>query len=103
MLDEILAAGEAAGEELTEAKKRKTQGGMSADLAAELVLFLDSEASNGLTGKLISAPHDDWRAWDRGRITDLMSGPWLTLRRLDSFTLGPLIDKLKGSGDCQKK
>jgi 3-oxoacyl-[acyl-carrier protein] reductase len=103
MLDEILAAGEAAGEELTEAKKRKTQGGMSADLAAELVLFLASEASNGLTGKLISAPHDDWRAWDRGRITDLMSGPWLTLRRLDSFTLGPLIDKLKGSGDCQKK
>jgi len=103
MLDEILAAGLADGEELIEAKKRKTQGGMSADLAAELVLFLASEASNGLTGKLISAPHDDWRAWDGKRIGELMSGPWLTLRRLDSFTLDPLTDKLKGSGDCQKK
>ncbi len=99
MLDEVLAAGSAAGEELMEAKRRKAQGGMPAELAGELVVFLVSEVSNGLTGKLISAPHDDWRAWNRGRIGELMSGPWLTLRRLDSFTLAPLIDKLKGSGD----
>ena len=95
MLDEIIEAGPAAGEELKAAQNRKAQGGMPPELAAELALFLASDASNGLTGKLISAPHDDWKAWDRKKIEELMAGPSLTLRRLDSFTLGSLEETKK--------
>ena len=70
MLDDIIEAGPAAGEELKAAQKRKTQGGVPPEFAAELSLFLASDASNGLTGKLISAPHDDWKSWDGKRIED---------------------------------
>jgi NAD(P)-dependent dehydrogenase (short-subunit alcohol dehydrogenase family) len=93
MLDEILKAGKVAGEELNLARDRKSHGGTSPELAAELVVFLASDASNGLTGKLVSAPHDDWKGWDSLRIKELMSGPWFTLRRIDSFTLDPLKHK----------
>lgn len=96
MLDEIIEAGPAAGEELKAAQKRKTQGGVPAEFAAELALFLASDASNGLTGKLISAAHDNWKAWDRTKIDELMAGPSLTLRRIDSFTLGSLEEAKKG-------
>jgi 3-oxoacyl-[acyl-carrier protein] reductase len=95
MLDEVLAAGEAAGGEWAVAQQRKAQGGTPAELAAELVLFLASDASGGLTGKLISAPHDDWRTWDAERITELVDSPWYTLRRIDPHTLSPLVERLR--------
>ena len=63
MLDEVLAAGAAAGAELAAAQKRQTQGGTPAEVSAELIVFLASAAADGLTGKLISAPHDPWREW----------------------------------------
>ena len=83
MLAEILAAGSRAGrKELVEARKRAAAGGASADLAAELVVFLASSRSNGLSGKLISAPWDPWKTWDRAAIRQIMSEPKYNLRRV---------------------
>jgi 3-oxoacyl-[acyl-carrier protein] reductase len=95
MLDEVLAAGEAAVGEWMAAQQRKVQGGTPVEWAAELVVFLASEASNGLTGKLISAVHDDWRVWDAARVAELVDSPWYTLRRVDPHTLRPLVERLK--------
>ncbi len=94
--DDVLAAGERAGELLIRIQKlRETgEGGASPDLAAELTLFLVSERSDGLTGKLIAAPHDGWQAWNAERLASLMAAPWLTLRRMDPFTLRPFVEHL---------
>jgi 3-oxoacyl-[acyl-carrier protein] reductase len=95
MLEEVLAAGTVAGPELNEAKRRKERGGTAPELAAALVAFLASEASGALTGKLISAPHDDWQNWDAARIAELMPTPMYTLRRLDAHTVKPLANRMR--------
>ncbi len=95
MLEEVLEAGEAAGAELAAAERRKAEGGTPVAVAAELVVFLASEASGGLTGKLISAPHDDWRSWKGEDLARLTATPWYTLRRLDPHTVRPLLEELK--------
>jgi 3-oxoacyl-[acyl-carrier protein] reductase len=89
--DAVLAAGERAGELLPRVRRlRETgDGGAPRELAADLAVFLAGEASNGLTGKLIAAPHDGWESWNGKRIGELMALPWFTLRRMDSFTLRP--------------
>jgi 3-oxoacyl-[acyl-carrier protein] reductase len=94
MLQEILDAGSAAGAELEAARARQSQGGTSPELAARLAVFLASDASGELTGKLISAPHDDWQHWSQSDLNQLMDKPWLTLRRMDPFTLGHFSDEL---------
>jgi len=93
MLDEVLAAGSAAGPELAAAEKRKSQGGTPIELAARLVVFLASGASGALTGKLLSAPHDGWETWDAAHIARLADSPWYTLRRMDEHTLRPFLEK----------
>jgi 3-oxoacyl-[acyl-carrier protein] reductase len=60
------------------------------ELAAQLVVFLASDASNGLTGKLISAPHDAWHSWQARDFARLAEGPWYTLRRMDERALRAL-------------
>jgi 3-oxoacyl-[acyl-carrier protein] reductase len=92
MLQEILDAGSLAGSELDAARARQSQGGNSPELAARLAVFLASDASGPLTGKLISAPHDDWQNWDAAEITRLNESPWFTLRRLDAHTLRGFLD-----------
>jgi len=93
MLEEVLDAGSAAGEEQESARARKIKGGFSPDLAAQLSVFLASEASGSLTGKLISAPHDEWQKWSPAELAWLNDSQWLTLRRLDSHTLRPFLNK----------
>jgi 3-oxoacyl-[acyl-carrier protein] reductase len=93
MLEEVLAAGKAAGAELAAAQSRKAQGGTPIELAARLVVFLASGASGSLTGKLISAPHDGWQTWDAENLARLDGSPWYTLRRLDEHTLRPFLEK----------
>jgi 3-oxoacyl-[acyl-carrier protein] reductase len=95
MLDRVLAAGAAAGDELAFAQRCKREGGTPVELAAALVVFLASSASDGLTGKLISAPHDDWQTWDVERIRELSNSAWYTLRRIDTHTLHPLLKKIQ--------
>ena len=70
------------------------EGGVPPELPAALALWLASDDSHGLTGKLISAPYDGWRGWDERRISGLNTSPWFTLRRIDHATLRPLIDTI---------
>jgi len=91
MLQETLDAGELAGPELDAARKRQHQGGISADLAASLAVFLASSASDGLSGKLISAQHDDWASWGPREIAALMSSTRFTLRRIDDLAIQPFL------------
>ena len=62
MLDDVLEAGPAkAGREAYERSlKQKEAGGVPPEKAARLVVFLASGASDGLTGKVISAVWDDY-------------------------------------------
>jgi 3-oxoacyl-[acyl-carrier protein] reductase len=94
MLDEVLTAGEAAGEAaIAQAKRQKETGGDSLEAAVDLAVFMASDASGTLTGKLISAQHDPWREW-AGKADELNATPLYTIRRLDSFTIKPLLRDL---------
>jgi 3-oxoacyl-[acyl-carrier protein] reductase len=56
-------------------------GGVPPDRAADLAVFLASDRSNGLTGRLISAVWDDWNSFEQ-RIPELMRSEAGTLRRV---------------------
>lgn len=93
--DEVLEAGQRAGPlyQRIVALRESGAGGTPVEVPASLAVFLAADESVGLTGRLISAPHDPWREWDRSRIESLAGSPWYTLRRLDPFTIGPLKDQ----------
>jgi NAD(P)-dependent dehydrogenase (short-subunit alcohol dehydrogenase family) len=82
MLDEILAAGpEAVGQAYyARAVEQQRSGGASLGGAADLAVFLGSAASDGITGKLLSAVWDPWRELPTHR-ADLESDIY-TLRRI---------------------
>jgi NAD(P)-dependent dehydrogenase (short-subunit alcohol dehydrogenase family) len=63
MLDEVLAAGpEKVGAELyARSIKQRDSGGAGLERGAELAVFLASTASDGITGRLLSAVWDPWR------------------------------------------
>lgn len=83
MLTEILEAGKLAGaKEFEDAKTRAEKGGTPPELAAELALFLASDRSDGLTGRLISAAWDNWKNIDK-RINEITNSSLYTLRRVD--------------------
>jgi NAD(P)-dependent dehydrogenase (short-subunit alcohol dehydrogenase family) len=84
LLDEVVGAGpEAVGRDYYDRVRGSRERGACADptLAAELCLFLASGASDGLTGKLISAVWDDWGNW-MGHLPELLEGDLFTLRRI---------------------
>jgi len=62
MLDEVLKAGQdKVGKQFYERSlKQKNQGGTRLEIGADLAVYLASSASDGITGKLISAVWDDW-------------------------------------------
>jgi len=64
--------------------KQKEEGGDSPQLAADLVLFLTSEKSYNLNGKIISAKWDNWRNWGKKEIEQIMKSSDYTLRRIDN-------------------
>jgi 3-oxoacyl-[acyl-carrier protein] reductase len=92
--DAVLEAGDRAGELFgrIRALRDSGAGGTPIDVPAQLAVFLASDDSDGLTGRLISAPHDGWQAWDKPRIQGLAGTPWFTLRRIDPFTIAPLAN-----------
>ena len=67
--------------EYESALKQKEGGGASPDRAAQLCVFLASPASNGITGKLISAIWDPWEELPE-HVQDLAEGDIYTLRRI---------------------
>ena len=97
MLEETLQAGaEAVGEaEYAKALERKEKGGASLSEAAELCLFLASEKSDGISGRLISAVWDDWRNFSEQRIETMNHSDIYTLRRIIPQDRGENWDKVR--------
>lgn len=83
LLDEVLAAGPArVGEDFyARALKWKQEGGFPLARVADLVVFLASAASDGITGRLLSAVWDDWGALPSRR-DELARSDVYTLRRI---------------------
>lgn len=82
MWDEMRAAGAAGGQKLqAEIKQMDETGGASPERGAALALFLASDRSKNLSGRLISAVHDKWEEMDT-RISQIMSTDAGTLRRI---------------------
>lgn len=89
MLDEVLAAGpERVGADFhARSLKQQASGGAGFDAVIALVLFLASQESNGITGKLISALWDNWREW---------SSHTAELRGTDAYTLRRITGRDRG-------
>ena len=89
LLDEVLAEGpERMGKEFYERSlKQKQQGGAPLEKGANLCVFLLSSASDGITGRLISAIWDPWEALPQ-RIEEL--------RRTDIYTLRRIVPQDRG-------
>lgn len=83
MLDEVIEAGpDKVGQVFYERSlKQKENGGSPLDVGAGLAVFLGSDASNGITGKLISAVWDRWDDWPK-HIDELNKSDIYTLRRI---------------------
>ena len=83
MLDEVLAAGpEKVGQAFYErSQQQKNTGGVPLSIAASLIVFLASRASDGITGKLISAQWDRWQEWP-DHLDALNRSDVYTLRRI---------------------
>ena len=83
LLDEVLEAGpEKVGPAFYEqAVRQKEQGGTAMELGASLCVFLASSASDGITGKLISALWDPWKTLPE-HLDDLRDSDIYTLRRI---------------------
>lgn len=82
MLDEVIEAGpERVGEAFYQrALEQQRSGGTPLEVGAELAVWLASEASDGISGKLLSAVWDPWRELPE-HLTDLASDVY-TLRRI---------------------
>ena len=83
LLDEVLEAGpELVGDAFYErALEQQSSGGTALDLGARLAVFLGSGESDGITGKLISAPWDPWADLPL-HADDLRFSDVYTLRRI---------------------
>lgn len=82
MTDEILHAGEerAGAREIEEAEHVRLTGGVPPEKQTQLALFLASECSNHISGKLFHV-NDDWKRFER----DNMKPELYTLRRVQKL------------------
>jgi 3-oxoacyl-[acyl-carrier protein] reductase len=89
LTDEIIALGpDIAGQgEFDSAVKQKASGGASLEHALDLVEWLLSPKSDGITGRLLSAPWDPWRG---------LSDHAQTLARSDVYTLRRILPEDRG-------
>ena len=83
LLDEVLAAGpERVGQTFYEQSlKQKAEGGTPLERGAALCVFLASHASDGISGRLISAVWDPWETLSE-RAVELSESDIFTLRRI---------------------
>lgn len=91
LLDEVLAAGpeRVGGDFFAHAVQQKEQGGVPLDRGAELVAYLASDASDGITGRLLSAVWDDWQ-----HLADVRK----QLEASDVYTLRRIVPSDRGWG-----
>jgi 3-oxoacyl-[acyl-carrier protein] reductase len=82
MTDEILHAGEilAGRKEIDDAERVRVTGGIPAEKQTALALFLASERSNHISGKLIHV-NDDWKKFEN----ENMKPELFTLRRVQKI------------------
>mgnify|MGYP000682456454 CR=1 FL=1 len=94
MLDEVLAAGpEKVGAAFyKKALQQKEAGGTGFEHGARLCVFLGSAASDGITGKLISAVWDKWELFPEIK-DELNTSDIYTLRRITARDRGRDWDK----------
>ena len=83
LLDEVIEAGpEKVGAAFYERSlQQKNKGGVPPEKGAVLALFLASGASDGITGKLISAVWDPWNEFAK-HLEELQKTDIYTLRRI---------------------
>jgi 3-oxoacyl-[acyl-carrier protein] reductase len=83
MMNELIAAGpEAVGQAFFDRmRKVAEEGGTPLERGAALAVFLASAESDGITGRLLSAPWDPWEALQQHR-GDLDESDIYTLRRI---------------------
>lgn len=83
LMKEVLEAGpEKVGESFYQSTiKQQDNGGTPLDKGAQLCVFLASDQSNGITGKLISAVWDSWNEFNNHR-EDIETTDIYTLRRI---------------------
>lgn len=83
LMEELIAAGpETVGQQFFDRmKKMADEGGTPLDVGAALAVYLGSAASDGITGRLLSAPWDPWRDLQEHR-SDLDGSDIYTLRRI---------------------
>lgn len=83
LLDDLLKAGpEKVGEETYKRSlEQKKNGGVSPEKAAELVVFLASDASSGISGRIISAIWDDYKNFP-AHLKEIMASDIYTWRRI---------------------
>lgn len=83
MMDDLLRAGpELVGQEFfSKMKNVSEQGGTPLEVGARLAVFLASKESDGITGRLISAPWDRWEDWPK-HLSELDKTDAYTLRRI---------------------
>lgn len=80
MLNQVLDAGDRVDKAyLEKSKTQKEMGGTPPEKAAQLALYLASDESNGITGKLLSAVWDDYT-----NFKDSLESSIYTLRRIDN-------------------
>lgn len=89
MMDELVAAGpDAAGAAFHERMvKTQREGGTPLEVGAALAVFLGSAASDGITGRLLSAVWDAWRDLPQHRAALARSDVY-TLRRITARDRG---------------
>jgi NAD(P)-dependent dehydrogenase (short-subunit alcohol dehydrogenase family) len=82
MTDEILTAGEdrAGAKEIEDAERVRITGGIAPEKQIQLALFLASERSNHITGKLMHV-NDDWKRFEEAN----MKPELYTLRRVQKI------------------
>lgn len=91
MTDEIVRAGEAAGwREVQAATEVRSNGGTAPDKQLQLAMFLASDRSNHISGRLISV-EDDWKKLESANLQPNL----FTLRRVTKNAASPADQKIE--------
>jgi 3-oxoacyl-[acyl-carrier protein] reductase len=89
LLEEVISSGidKAGKREFEVAEKISAHGGDSMNKVIDLAIFLASDVSDGISGKLISAVWDNWQEWAR-HIDRIAESDVYTLRRISGRDRG---------------